>query len=150
MQNSMTEAPRIRPVESFNPRPYLLGLCFLWGIGVGFCLFYFSPPKQIAGKVEAPPPEQPQVASKPRIRDEDVPATTVIPDAPTAEPARPRLENMQIESPAPILTTEGGLSGRTAAPLTVKPQRPSAPQTPVRTRPPPPMQQPPPIPELMP
>lgn len=147
----MTEAPRTRPVEYFNPRPYLLGICFLWGIGVGFCLFYFSPPKQIAGKVEAPQPEQQPVAPEdPGRRWKDVPATTVISAVPTAEPARPRLENMQIEPPAPILTTEGGLSGRTAAPLTVKPQRPAAAQTPVRTRPPPQMQQPPPIPELMP
>lgn len=148
----MTEAPRMKPVEYFNPRPIILGLCFLWGIGVGFCLFYFSPPKQIAGKVETAQPEQAPAAPNPQPdRWGGAPATTEISATPaTAEPARPKLETMVIEPPPPVLTTEGGLSGRTAHPLTVKPPRPSAepqPSSPVR---PPQTLSPPPIPELMP
>lgn len=151
----MAEAPRSRPIEYYNPRPLILGICFLWGVGVGFCLFYFSPPKQMGGGAEPPKPEPVQASTSSPIdrRNENVPKPAEISNAPAvAAPERPRLETMIIEPPQPILTTEGGLTGRTARPLTVPPLAPTSPVQPPVSPPgsPPRMPTPPPIPELMP
>ena len=149
----MAEAPRPRPVEYYNPRPLILGICFFWGIAMGFCLFYFAPPKQMGGPESGPKPEDiltPAPASPGVRRNEGIPdIATVTPAPETVQEKRPSLETMELEPPTPILSTEGGLTGRTAHPLRPSGERSvSSPSQPVR-RP----QQPaalPPIPELMP
>ncbi len=115
----MAETPRPKPVEYYNPRPLILGVCFFWGVAMGFCLFYFSPPKQIADpgygreQTEVVLPKNP--ASDLERRRSGTPDIAPVTPAPkSVVPARPRLESMEIDPPTPSLTTEGGLTGRTA------------------------------------
>ena len=149
----MAEAPRPRPAEYYNPRPLILGICFFWGVAMGFCLFYFSPPKQMTRVVVDDPvtgdlPASPETEEERRKRG----LPTISPVTPTLEPDvphRPGLETMDLEPLFPVLTTEGGLTGRTARPLAQHGQRrPSTAVQPPSTRPP--MTTPPPIPDLMP
>lgn len=148
----MAEASRPRAVEYYNPRPLLLGICFVWGIVVGFSLFYFAPPKQMGGPTPTPPPDEPAVVavSPSDRRQENVPEILdVTPVTDVAVSQQPRMETLTIEPPVPALSTEGGLTGRTAQPLTSPSLRPSASSPAVRP-PPPRMQAPPPMPELLP
>ncbi len=154
----MADAPRPRPVEYYNPRPLILGICFFWGIAIGFCLFYFSPPKQMIGagqKNGAQEDVLPQATmSEIERRRLDTPdIADVAPAIEAVQTNRLRIETMELEPPAPVLTTEGGLSGRTAHAL----RQPGSQQytgqsvtQPPPSRPPQPMMAPPPIPELMP
>lgn len=155
----MADAPRPRPVEYYNPRPLILGICFFWGIAIGFCLFYFAPPKQMMG-----------VGQNDGNKEDTLPTTTMsererrhldtpnIADvAPTPEVVqtnRLRIETMEMEPPAPVLTTEGGLNGRTAHVLRQRDRQYYSGQSvgqPAQSRPrQPTMMTPPPIPELMP
>lgn len=149
----MAEAPRPRQVEYYNPRGLILGVCFFWGVVMGFLLFYLSPPKVLPGQDKPPQDEQAAGPAAPGLpnRHENVPVITAVPLAPEAQSQRPRLETMVLEPPTPALTTEGGLTGRTAQPLTTGTTRPQAGSPPAR-RPQQPqvMDGPPPIPDLMP
>lgn len=144
----MAEAARPRPMEYYNPRPLILGICFCWGIVMGFCLYYFRPPEQ-----PAPPARtgtetaEPVTATGVRPdRAADLPVITPVDDRTPTVAARPNLLTMELEPPPAILTTEGGLTGRVAAPPQQgAPRMPSVPPT--RGAP---MTAPPPIPELMP
>lgn len=157
----MADAPRHRPVEYYNPRPMILGLCFFWGIAMGFCLFYFAPPKQMMRPEAAavPAPVVPAALTDRERRRLDTPNIADVAPAPEeAQDQRPRLETMTFEPPPPLLTTEGGLTGRTARPLDIVAAplpaslQPAAPQ-PGQMRPqtqPYAAPAPPPIPELFP
>lgn len=148
----MAEAPRPRAVEYYNPRPLLLGICFFWGIAVGFSLFYFAPPSKINSPPPPPPPPPPVEASTlpGERRWENVPEIlNVTPDTDAPVSQQPRMETLVIEPPVLALNTEGGLTGRTAQPLTVPSLRPT-PSTPGVRPPPTRVQAPPPMPELMP
>lgn len=156
----MADVTRQRSIEYYNPRPMILGLCFFWGIAMGFCLFYFSPPKQMmrqeARREDAP--VLPAVMSDRERRHLDTP--NIAPVAPAPEEAqdnRPRLETMDLELPPPLLTTDGGLTGRTARPLALPPVTTTVVQPTPAVTPLGPVQQPqyrtpppPPIPELFP
>ncbi|MCC8190137.1 MAG: hypothetical protein LIP77_05790 [Planctomycetes bacterium] len=147
----MAEMARPRPVEYYNPRPLILGLCFLWGIGVGFLLFYLAPPTETVARAPTPtdavPPAPPP---EPRDRQGQAPPITLVPetvDAPTVR--RQTLEEIDLPPPAAALTTAGGLTGRTAPmprPATARP--PAAEPASAPLRPPRPTQ--PPIPDLLP
>ncbi len=129
----MAEPTRSRPVEYYNPRPLILGFCFFWGVAMGFCLFYFSPPKQIANPnysretTELVLPKNP-VSEIERRRTGAPDIAPVTPAPKTASQTRPRLETLEIDPPAPTLTTEGGLTGRTAHLLLPSQPRPLAPR----------------------
>ena len=147
----MPEAQRPRAVEYYNPRPLLLGLCFFWGIVVGFSLFYFAPPKEMDRTVQKPPDENPVVTPVPPSirRDQDRPEIVNVDPAPDSGASlQPRMETLVIEPPVPALITDGGLTGRTAQPLTDPSRRPPAATT--GLRPTQPRMTPPPMPELMP
>lgn len=144
----MAEAPRPRPIEYYNPRGLILGICFVWGIAVGFLLFYMAPPKVIptqgSGKQEG---ETTAAPTQTTGRDEQIlPPIADVQVAPAT--VRPRLESMILESPPPILTPEGGLTGRTAPPLAPRPAGGS--DSPRRTPDAQPFIAPPPIPDLPP
>lgn len=152
----MAEAPRPRPVEVYNPRPLILGICFFWGIAMGFCLFYFAPPKQMGGQgddgkenVLVPTPTS-DLETRRRENTPDIAPVLATPET-LQQANRLKIETMEMDPPAPILTTEGGLTGRTAHILRQRVRDTSRPATqPLRpgTRPSTPI--PPPIPELMP
>lgn len=149
----MAEAPRPRPVEYYNPRPLILAACFFWGVAMGFCIFYFSPPKQMSGSTspDAPKPIPNPSRDLTARRNEDVPAVTPVPITPERKAsAEPVFKTMVLEPPLPPLTTEGGLTGRTAH--SINRQRPQSLSSPAPTvAPPPPVfTAPPPIPELLP
>lgn len=146
----MAEAPRPRQVEYYNPRGLILGVCFFWGVAMGFLLFYFAPPKALPQP--PPPPPPPPVSSRPAGpgRGDGIPIITEVPLAPETQTQRPRLETMDLDPPSPVLTTEGGLTGRTAQPLTPSPARTTTAQPPARRPTQPVMTSPPPIPDLMP
>ena len=138
---------RPRQIEYYNPRPLVLTMCFFWGVVMGFCLFYFSPPKQLTqpeqAPVQTPVPQTPTKTVEDR-RTEGVPTVTSITDEQL--PQKPRFETMDFPLPPVPLTTEGGMTGRYApppAPLSSRPPvapMPSVPADPLA----------PPIPELMP
>lgn len=140
----MADVSRTRPLEFYNPRPLILGMCFFWGVVMGFCLFYFSPPKELTAKQPEPPAPDAPAAVDPGARWLDAPNISDIPDSPPAAPTERRvsIETMEIAPPPPVLTTEGGLTGRTAVPIRPPASRPAV------ERPIDPMQAP--IPELMP
>lgn len=147
----MAEAARPRPVEYYNPRPLILGICFFWGVAMGFCLFYFAPPKQMTDQNQNRGEEvAPARTTMSEIERRRLDTPNIAEVAPAPEPAasqRPRMETFELEPPAPALSTEGGLTGRTAPALTPQPNAVAQPQQ--RRRP----QQaltPPPIPDLMP
>lgn len=146
----MADAPRPRPVEYYNPRPLILGICFFWGIAVGFCLFYFAPPKQMGGTQspdveDAPAAPTMSVEEKRRLGTPEITSVTPAPDVP--ETPRLRFETLVVEPPFPTLTAEGGMTGRTAHVLRQRSgRRPPAQTDPQQRRP----MTPPPIPELMP
>ncbi len=150
----MADAPRPRPVEYFNPRPLILGICFFWGIAMGFCLFYFAPPKQMTGSGQTDGSQEnvlPQTTmteiERRRLDTPDI--ADVAPATETVQANRLRIETMEVEPPVPLLTTEGDLNGRTARAL--RQEYPGQSVTrPATTRPPQPILTPPPIPELMP
>lgn len=153
----MADAPRPRPVEYYNPRPLILGICFFWGIAMGFCLFYFAPPKQMMGAGQndggQESPLIPTPMSERERRHLDTPDIAAVDPTPNAGQAnRLKIDVMEMDPPTPVLTTEGGLTGRTAHILRMQqlqnPRPVSQPTTP-RTRPST-MTTPPPIPELMP
>lgn len=116
----MADVPRQRLVEYYNPRPMILGLCFFWGIVMGFCLFYFAPPKQMM-RSEYQPDPTPVIQSGMSERERrhlDTPNITLVEPAPEEpQTQRPRFETMDIELAPPHLSTDGGLTGRTARPL---------------------------------
>lgn len=157
----MADATRHKPVEYYNPRPMILGLCFFWGIAMGFCLFYFAPPKQMTRNDSGPAPQPavPQGMTDRERRHLDTPNIATVEPAPEqAQDQRPRLESLAFDLPPPLLTTEGGLTGRSAKPLT-NTVADSGPVTPLQldaspsSQPVQPQQQfpaPPPIPELLP
>ncbi len=153
----MAEATRVRPVEYYNPRPLILGLCFAWGIAVGFGLNFFRSP-EVLDNPNSSPSEQISTTARPipseiERRRQDIPNVAEVEPAPvSASSIKQTLENVPVEPPAAILTTEGGLTGRTAQPI--RPQTSSASSSPVPASPtgtsagtPPP---PPPIPDLSP
>ena len=149
----MAEAPRPRPVEYYNPRPLILAICFFWGVAMGFCIFYFSPPKQMTGGTTTPTPAPVPVTAKDLTtrRNEDLPTVTPVSIAPErAAPVESAFKTMELEPPLPALTTGGGLTGRTAQPINRQNLRPLSEPTAPRTTSPPPYTAPPPIPELMP
>lgn len=150
----MAEAQRARPMEYYNPRVLILGACFCWGVAMGFCLFYFSPPQQMMGPAQsaaaAPAEPRAQLTDQERRRV-DVPMLEDVTPAPTTSTQLPAFETMPIEPHMPAVTTEGGLTGRTAQPLARLNPRPysnpaPAPRAPAPAAP----AAPPPIPELMP
>lgn len=150
----MAEAQRApRPMEYYNPRLLILGLCFVWGVAMGFCLFYFSPPKQMLGPEQANPSAQPEIQRTALTDQErrrvDAPTLAEVAPAPESSTRLPAFETMIIEPHMPPVTTEGGLTGRTAQPLAARNPRPYSDPTPVRRAPQPPLEAPP-IPELMP
>ncbi len=150
----MAEAQRAaRPVEYYNPRLLILGLCFSWGVAMGFCIFYFSPPQQMAGPTQTNGTEQPEV-QRVQLTDQerrraDAPTLAEVSPAPETAARAPAFETMSIEPHMPPVTTEGGLTGRTARPLAARNPRPYSDPAPVRRAPAPPVEAPP-IPELMP
>lgn len=155
----MADVPRPKPVEYYNPRLLILGICFFWGIAMGFCIFYFSPPKQMLGQGQTNGGQQDVVpvatmSDRERRRLDAPDIASVEPTPETVQTAsRLKIETMEMEPPMPVLTTEGGLTGRTTALPGQRQQwqaSPSAAQSP-ETRPrPPAFSAPPPIPELMP
>ncbi len=149
----MAEAQRARPMEYYNPRFLILGICFFWGVAMGFCLFYFSPPKQMAGPAQ---PEGGGLTAAPRAqltdqerRRVDEPQLFPVEPAPAAAAPKPAFETMTIEPHMPAVTAEGGLTGRTAQPLAQLNARPYSNPPPARRASSAPAA-PPPIPELMP
>lgn len=146
----MAEAVRPRTVEYYNPRPLILGVCFFWGVVMGFCLYFFRAPERMTEQNRsdgaAPVAARPTMTEQERRR-QDLPVITEV-ELSQPDPAgnRPRLETMAIDPPAPVLTTDGGLTGRTAAPLLPTTSRPPrGPQGPT-----PPATAPPPLPDLLP
>jgi hypothetical protein len=129
-------------------------LCFFWGVAIGFCLFYFAPPKQMLGVGQTDGGQEdilPQATmteiERRRLDTPDI--ADVAPATEAVQTNRLRIETMELEPPAPVLTTEGGLNGRTAR----MPGQQYSGQSltrPNSVRPPQPMLAPPPIPELMP
>jgi hypothetical protein len=153
----MADAPRPKPVEYYNPRLLILGLCFFWGIAMGFCMFYFAPPKQMLGQSQRDGAQQDVVpvatmSDRERRRIDAPDIATVEPTPETIQTAnRLKIETMEMEPPIPILTTEGGLTGRTTHILGQgRGQTPSAGSSPEPRARPPALSQPPPIPELLP
>ncbi len=146
----MAETARPRPVEYYNPRPLILGVCFLWGVAMGFCLYFFRAPEQMPSAG----PDKPDIAvaspaspqSELERRRQDTPNIAVVESAPAPAAAKPTIEDIPLDPPPALLTTEGGLSGRTAKPLGRPPARAPAPG---QARPSP-LAPPPPLPELMP
>jgi hypothetical protein len=148
----MAETQRVRPTEYYNPRPLILGMCFCWGVAMGFCLFYFSPPKQMMppeqrGGNNVPDAPRSQLTDQERRRI-DEPQLADVQPAPETSTQLPAFETMIIEPHMPAVTTEGGLTGRTAQPVARRPERPYSDPAPARRAPTP--AAPPPIPELMP
>ncbi len=149
----MAETQRARPVEYYNPRPLILGICFCWGVAMGFCLFYFSPPKEMmppersAGSAQPETPRA-QLTDQERRRVGEPTLVEVAP-APETSARQPAFETMTIEPHMPAVSTEGGLTGRTARPLVLQNLRPYSDPAPAPRAPPRPPA-PPPIPELMP
>ena len=149
----MAEAQRARPMEYYNPRPLILGMCFCWGVAMGFCLFYFSPPKQMMGPEQNTGENEPQTPRN-QLTDQErrrvgAPTLVDVAPAPEATAKLPMFETMTVEPHMPAVTTDGGLTGRTAQPLARQNLRPYSAPTPTR-RTPAPALEPPPIPELMP
>lgn len=143
-------AARPRPVEYYNPRPLILVLCFIWGAAVGFSLNFFRDQEDLSAQPQNPaashPVTSPAGPSELERRRQDTPnIAEVAPTPVTPTAARPTIEDIAIGPPNAVLTTEGGLTGRTAAPLTQR--APSAPSAPGRASGPP---RPPPIPDLFP
>lgn len=147
----MAEASRTRPIEYYNPRTLILGVCFFWGVVMGFCLFYFAPPKQMSDPNQTNSTQtEPVRSTMSEVERRRLDTPNIAEVAPAPDPVasqRPRMETLELEPPAPTLTTEGGLTGRTAHALTSQPN--AAAQPAARARPPTPST-PPPIPELMP
>lgn len=162
----MAEAQRARPMEYYNPRVLILGICFFWGVAMGFCLFYFSPPKQMLTAEQPAAGNRPEPVQTPMTAQErrrlDEPALADVAPALNTAARQPAFETMNVEPHMPAVTTEGGLTGRTAQPLVFRNDRPyparapaspppsafsSARGTPARAPVP---AAPPPIPELMP
>lgn len=147
----MAEATRIRPSEVRNPRPLILAICFIWGIAMGFSINFFRTPETpFASPPAQPTPEtealRPPVSELER-RHQDTPNIAQVEPAPQiGKQLRPTLEDIDVPAPALQLTTEGGLTGKTASypgaraaqPGLSPPSGPSAPRTP------------PPLPDLMP
>ncbi len=149
----MAEAQRARPMEYYNPRPLVLGICFCWGVAMGFCLFYFSPPKQMMGPAQDAGVNQPETR-RAQLTDQErrrVGEPTLVEVAPAPEPSarQPAFETMTIEPRMPVVSNEGGLTGRTARPLAWRNPRPYSDPAPAPRAQPAPAA-PPPIPELMP
>lgn len=136
-----------RQLEFYNPRPLILGICFFWGAIMGFLLFYFSPPTQLAEKKKtSEPPTQLQPADT-RRRWDDAPNITNVPDTPASVTSpRTGFENLVVEPPPVLLTTEGGITGKLAS----RPRTPTERPAPPATGPALGNGRPPPIPELMP
>lgn len=148
----MAEAVRPRPVEYYNPRPLILGICFFWGVVMGFCLFYFAPPKQMTDPNQTRGEEvTPARTTMTEIERRRLDTPNIAEVAPAPEPTAsqgPRMETLDLEPPAPTLSTEGGLTGRTAPALTPQPDPTAAQPVPRRRQPQ--VLAPPPIPDLMP
>lgn len=148
----MAETVRQRPVEYYNPRPLILGVCFFWGVVMGFCLYFFRAPDQLPDNrpesrtaAAAAVPVNPQ--SELERRREGAPNIAVVEPAPAdAAPQKPTLEQIQLDPPPALLTTEGGLTGKIAKPLGAR----TVQQPPRGQSRPGPLAPPPPLPELMP
>lgn len=145
----MAEPARPRPVEYYSPRPLILGLCFCWGVVIGFGLYYFRPPESLpaidtgSGRTNDTP--SPAAVSNPAGRFGDAPAIASIEPTPSIPAdSRPSFLASEWQLPPPLLTTDGGLTGRNAqAPIHPSRRPPEPAATPSMTRPPP-------LPELMP
>lgn len=142
----MPDAARPRPVEFYNPRPLILSVCFLWGVAMGFCIFYFSPPEERPARVEVATDGSATPAPEPGRRLPELPNVASIPDIPEAlRNNKVRIEDFEIVPPQAVLTTEGGITGRTAKAPGANPIRPGEPSRGPAISP-----MAPPIPELMP
>ena len=146
----MAETARPKPVEHTSPRPLILGICFDWGVAMGFGLNFFRTPDSAnpPGMPAANPPEDvaKAVASEKDRRLADMPSITQVEPLPLPTVnAKPSLATIELEPPPAVLTTDGGLTGRTAS----LPGAPAARPTPFPNRQPRQVT-PPPIPELMP
>ncbi|MCL2000906.1 MAG: hypothetical protein FWG74_05685 [Planctomycetes bacterium] len=145
----MAETVRQRPVEYYNPRPLILGICFFWGVIMGFCLYLVRAPEQVTDNRQEPQAGAVAVPSGMHTdlerRRMDAPSIAVVEPAPAVDVSRLTLESIQLDPPPAILTTEGGLTGKNARPLGAA-AVPQPPRNQVRpgTLPPPP------LPELMP
>ena len=117
----MAEQIRQRPIEFYNPRPMILGVCFFWGIVMGFSLNFFREP-EIIEEPKKPPTEGTPSDDKPSRNPEDerlqnVPKIASIDDTATIV-RRPSIDELDVPAPAVSLSTDGGLTGRTALPPT--------------------------------
>lgn len=152
----MSEPASPRPVEYYNPRPLILGLCFFWGVVIGFCLFYFSPPKNLSVQTTQQTTTDFTPAGPTRTleerRNQGIPNSSSV-DTTVNMPVRRGFESLDLVPPIVVLTTEGGLTGKTARPLSpsttrqtptaILPEIPGVPVTPVAPAEPP-------LPDLMP
>lgn len=147
----MGEATRVRPVEYYNPRPLILGVCFFWGVVMGFGLNFFRTPisddRVVVTQGQPAAGTTPATASPQDRRLQNLPNIASVEPAPTpAANLKPTLDTMDLEPPPAVLTTDGGLTGRTASLPGRLPPRQAPPPTARPARP----ATPPPIPELMP
>lgn len=127
----MPEATRVRPIEYHSPRGLILGICFVWGIGVGFSINFFRGTDTV-GQQDPVKNEQTTTAVRTmptelERRRQDIPNVADVDPTPSlASATRSTIEDVVVEPPSAILTTEGGLTGRTAAPLNVTRRAPAA------------------------
>lgn len=127
------EAVRPRPAEYYNPRPLILGLCFIWGIVMGFSLQYFRPvetPIVTTSQTNTPetqPITQPSKAEQTSRRDSAPPVADVDAQFPLNIVQKTTMDNIVISPPPALLTTEGGLTAKLAEPIesSPKPVQPS-------------------------
>lgn len=142
----MVDAARPRQLEFYNPRPLILGVCFFWGVIMGFCLFYFSPPQDLSGRPNPVDDDPVAVPVDTTRRLPELPSVTNIPEAPDAiRNNKVTIEEYEVTPPQAVLTTEGGITGKTAKAPGSRSTRPNAPPRAPATSP-----MAPPIPELMP
>lgn len=135
----MPEVARARPRgEDFrNLRPLILTVCFVWGVVLGFTLNFFRTPEnvnQAATQNQQAGQSAPDAAqsSKPMTELERRHAGTpaIAPIEPAPQPSntnRLLIEDAVIAAPQVNLTTEGGLTGRTAPRPRLNAAAPAAP-----------------------
>lgn len=118
----MPEVSRIRNEEFNNLRPLILFLCFVWGVAMGFMLNFFRPPEvDPATLAQNRAVAQSQAAAAPQLSETErryagAPTIANIDPAPLpASAARMSFEDAVIEPPNVVLTTQGGLTGKTAS-----------------------------------
>lgn len=117
----MPELARAQSEEFVSPRFLILGLCFIWGVGVGFALNFFRTPEpDVAPPTQAAPPSQPRRDTAAALNDldrraDEAPAIAVVePAAVPLQSDRSGFENMDIAPPAVLISPEIGLNGLTA------------------------------------